>query len=253
MTTKLPRATALWLALLCTPAAATEWGYQHGTEGWGALDPAFAACSSGNQQSPVDVIPGRAAAPSGLAALTFHYATNTAFQIDHLGHTVQATVPAGNSLSIGNKSYQLLQFHFHTPSENFLDGEQYPLELHLVHRAADNTLAVVGVFFDEGAADGQLQKIVSVLPHEEGEHGAVSGFNLRSLVPAGRIYRFKGSLTTPPCSEGVSWHVVSTHKSASLPQLAAFGALFSGAEFPGGNRRPVHSLNGRAITYRSGD
>ncbi|MGO1071169.1 carbonic anhydrase [Lysobacter sp. CA199] len=248
----LPPAGALALALLCTPAAATEWGYAHGTEGWGALDPAFAACSSGSQQSPIDVISARSA-PTTAPPLSFHYATSAAFSIDHLGHTVQATVPAGNSLSIGSKVYQLVQFHFHTPSENFLDGEQYPLELHLVHRASDDTLAVVGVFFDEGAADAQLQKLVAVLPHEEGEHGNVSAFNLRSLVPAGRIHRFKGSLTTPPCSENVSWHVVSTRKSASLQQLAAFGALFSGAEFPGGNRRPVQSLNGRALGHRSGD
>lgn len=253
MTNKLHLATALCLALLCAPAAATEWGYSHGTEGWGELDPAFGTCTSGHQQSPIDIIQSKSGTPSGLAPLNFHYATSTAFGIDHLGHTVQATVPAGNWLSIGNKTYQLVQFHFHTPSENFLDGEQYPLELHLVHRAADNTLAVVGVFFDQGAADSQLQKLVAVLPHEEGGHGAVTAFNLRSLVPNGRIHRFKGSLTTPPCSENVAWHVVSTRKHASLQQLAAFSALFSGPEFPGGNRRPTHSLNGRAVTHRNDD
>lgn len=248
-----PRAVALALSLLCAPAAATEWGYSHGTEGWGELDPAFATCSSGTQQSPVDVNQSKSGVSATLPALTFNYSTNAAFNIDHLGHTVQANLPAGNSLSIGGKIYQLVQFHFHTPSENFLDGEQYPLELHLVHRASDNTLAVVGVFFDEGAADTQLQKLVAVLPHEEGQHGAVSAFNLRSLVPAGHIHRFKGSLTTPPCSENVSWHVVSTRKHASLQQLAAFGALFSGPEFPGGNRRPVHSLNGRVLSHRLGE
>ena len=253
MTNKLHLATALSLALLCSPAFATEWGYEHGTEGWGELDPAFATCTSGHQQSPVDVVQSKSTAPSTVPALHFNYATHAAFTIDHLGHTVQATVPAGNSLTIGSKVYQLVQFHFHTPSENFLDGEQYPLELHMVHRASDNTLAVVGVFFDEGAADTQLQKLVAVLPHEEGQQGNVTAFNLRSLVPAGRIHRFKGSLTTPPCSENVSWHVVSTRKHASLQQLAAFSALFSGPEFPGGNRRPVHSLNGRAITHRNGD
>lgn len=243
------RAVALALLLLSAPAAATEWSYEHGTEGWSALDPAFSACSAGNQQSPIDVIPGRATT-ANLSALSFNYSTNTAFPIEHLGHTVQANLPAGNTLSIGGKVYQLVQFHVHTPSENFLNGEQYPLELHLVHRAADNSLAVVGVFFDEGAADNQLQKIVSVLPDEEGEHGNVAAFNLRALVPSGRIYRFKGSLTTPPCSEGVSWHVVATAKTASLQQLAAFTALFSGPQFPGGNRRPVQSLNGRPVSYR---
>lgn len=243
------RTAALALLLLSGSAAATEWSYEHGTEGWSALDPAFSACSAGNQQSPIDVIPSRATS-AHLPALSFRYSTSAAFPVEHLGHTVQANLPAGNTLSIGGKVYQLVQFHVHTPSENFLNGEQHPLELHLVHRAADNSLAVVGVFFDEGAADSQLQKIVSVLPEEEGEHGNVAAFNLRALVPPGRIYRFKGSLTTPPCSEGVSWHVVATAKTASLQQLAAFTALFSGPQFPGGNRRPVQSLHGRPVSYR---
>ncbi|WP_158549241.1 carbonic anhydrase [Lysobacter silvisoli] len=246
------RIACLALALLAAPAAATEWSYEHGTESWGALDPAFAACSSGTQQSPVDVVTGKAHSGT-LPALSFHYASSADFHVDHLGHTVQAAVPAGNTLTIGSKTYQLLQFHFHTPSENFIDGEQYPLELHLVHRASDQSLAVVAILFDEGAADPQLQKIVSVLPQEEGQSGTVSGFNLRALVPHGRVYRFKGSLTTPPCSEGVSWHVVNARRSASLPQLAAFAQLFSGPHFPGGNRRPVQSLHGRRPSYRSGE
>lgn len=246
------RFSALLFALLSTPALAIEWGYNHGTEGWGALDPTFASCSSGHQQSPIDVVSSHSTL-STAPALLFNYSTHAAFGFDHLGHTVQANVPAGNSLTIGSKVYQLVQFHFHTPSENFLDGEQYPLELHLVHRASDNTLAVVGVFFDQGAADTQLQKLVAVLPHERGGHGEVSAFNLHSLVPAGPIHRFKGSLTTPPCSENVAWHVVSTRKHASLQQLAAFTALFSGPEFPGGNRRPVQALNARAVSHSLAD
>lgn len=244
--------TAALAALLATAAtapanASDTWGYEHGTEQWGLLDPAYATCSSGLQQSPIDVI--RAYAQHRLLPpLAFHYTPSATLDVANLGHTIQGVAPGtGNTLRIGSKSYTLVQFHFHTPSENFLDGEQYPLELHLVHRATDNSLAVVGVFFDEGAANAELQKIIAATPDEEGEHGSAPGFQLNALIPSGPIYRFAGSLTTPPCSEGVAWHVASVRKTASLAQLAAFSTRFSGHEFPGGNRRPVQPRNGRPV------
>lgn len=243
-------AIGLLVAAIAAPAnvqASESWGYAHGTEQWGLLDPAYATCSSGLQQSPIDVI--RATAQHrALPQLSFQYAGNTTLDVANLGHTIQAAAPGtGNTLRIGNKTYTLLQFHFHTPSENFLDGEQYPLELHLVHKAADNSLAVVGVFFDEGTASPELQKIIAATPNEEGGHGSAPGFHLNALIPSGPIYRFSGSLTTPPCSQNVAWHVASIRKTASLSQLAAFSARFSGHEFPGGNRRPVQARNGRAV------
>lgn len=116
-----------------------------------------------------------------------------------------------------------------------------------MHKAADNSLAVVGVFFDEGAANPQLQKVIDATPDEEGEHGSAPAFHLNALIPSGPIYRFSGSLTTPPCSEGVAWHVASVRKTASLAQLTAFAERFSGHEFPGGNRRPVQARHGRRV------
>lgn len=239
---------AVLAALLPVSAnASEEWGYGHGTEGWSFLDDEYAACSAGLQQSPIDVIRSTAIHKS-LPALGFHYAGTTTLDVANLGHTIQGIPPGtGNTLRIGAKTYTLAQFHFHTPSENFLDGEQYPLEMHLVHRAADNSLAVVGVFFDEGAADPQLQKIIAATPPAEGGHTSAAGFHLSGLIPSGTIYRFSGSLTTPPCSESVAWHVASVRKTASLAQLAAFSARFSGHEFPGGNRRPVQALHGRNV------
>lgn len=233
---------------LPSPAKASEaWGYEHGTEQWGYLDPAYAGCSTGLQQSPIDVIRTNAI-PALLPHLTFNYASSITLDVANLGHTIQGFPPGtANTLRIGGKIYTLVQFHFHTPSENFLDGEQYPLEMHLVHKAADNSLAVVGVFFDSGAANPQLQKILAAAPATEGAHGSASAFHLNALIPSGPIYRFAGSLTTPPCSEGVAWHVASVRKTASLAQLAAFAARFSGHEFPGGNRRPVQARNGRSV------
>lgn len=250
--TLLSRAAVLSAACAClVPAvadASEEWGYEHGTESWAYLDDAYLRCSTGVQQSPIDVIRGEATR-KWLPPLDFRYTHNTALEVHNLGHTIQGVAPgAGNRLLIGNKTYTLLQFHVHTPSENFLDGEQYPLELHLVHRAADGSLAVVGEFFDEGPANTQLQKILDAVPDEEGEHATAPGFRLDALVPSGPIYRFAGSLTTPPCSEGVAWHVASHRRTASLAQLAAFAEHFSGEEFPGGNRRPVQALHGRTVS-----
>ena len=240
-------AVALAVALPSPANASEEWGYEHGTEQWGHLDPAYAGCSTGLQQSPIDVIRANTV-HKPLPNLRFHYASSATVDVANLGHTIQGIPPGtANTLRIGSKVYTLAQFHFHTPSENFLDGEQYPLEMHLVHKAADNSLAVVGVFFDEGAANPQLQKAIDATPDEEGEHGSAPAFHLNALIPSGPIYRFSGSLTTPPCSEGVAWHVASVRKTASLAQLTAFAERFSGHEFPGGNRRPVQARHGRRV------
>lgn len=234
-----------------TAASASEptpWNYAEGTERWGYLAAEFTACRDGLAQSPVDVS-RLAARPRTLPALSFAYATSASVNVINKGHTIQ-TEPAvaGNALFIGSKRYDLAQFHVHTPSENFLDGEQYPLEVHFVHQAADGSRAVVGVFYDLGPADAQLQKIVAAIPATEGGQARVNALNLRSLIPTGPSYRFGGSLTTPPCSEGIAWHVMGNPRTASIAQLAAFDALYSGLEFPGGNRRPVQSLNGRVIS-----
>lgn len=240
-------ASALVFALPAPADASEEWGYEHGTEVWGALDADYSTCSSGLKQSPIDVIRANAH-HSALPNLAFQYAASTTLDVANLGHTIQSVAPGtGNTLKIGGKTYTLAQFHFHTPSENFLDGEQYPLEMHLVHRAADNSLAVVGVFFDEGASSPELQKIIAAAPVAEGAHGSAPAFHLNALIPSGRIFRFSGSLTTPPCSEQVAWHVAGVRKTASLAQLAAFTARFSGHDFPGGNRRPVQARHGRTV------
>lgn len=238
---------ALAIALPAQSNASEAWDYAHGTERWGLVDSAYASCSYGLEQSPIDVN-RHEASQHALPPIDMQYQPSVALNVANNGHTLQG-VPAtgGNILNIRGKVYTLLQFHIHAASETFLDGEQYPLELHFVHRAADGSLAVVGLLFDEGAADPELQKLIDAAPQAEGGSGHIPAFALGRYVPTGTVYRFAGSLTTPPCSEGVAWHISSTVRTASLAQLAEFASRYSGNEFPGGNRRPVQALNGRRI------
>jgi carbonic anhydrase len=141
---------------------APHWTY-HGAEGpahWGELAPEFATCKAGREQSPVDIVAG---APSAQSALGFAY-TPQALQITNNGHTIQVDRAQGGTLSVGDARYALAQFHFHGPSEHTVTGKHYPLELHLVHKASDGTLAVVGVLIEQGAANPALAPIVAHLP-----------------------------------------------------------------------------------------
>lgn len=233
------------VALIATTPAVAGDGYDHGAADWEGT------CATGLVQSPVDVVTPKATQTS--ATFRPNYASSSTASVANIGHTIRIDLPVGSgSLTLGSKRYDLKQFHMHAASENYLNGEQYPLEVHLVHRAADGALAVVGVLFDEGAFSPQLDQVLRATPAEEGHSQAISGLNIAALLPtSGRAYRFGGSLTTPPCSEGVAWSVMSKPKTASLQQLAAFAARFSGHEFPAGNRRPVQSHHGRGFTYPS--
>lgn len=224
-----------WVGLGCSEAdddalvdemldASPHWSYHGdlGPESWGQLDVGFEACASGAQQSPID-IPAQIA-PGDFSALTFDYAPAPATMVDN-GHTIQVNLSEGASqLEIDGDSYSLLQFHFHAHSEHSVDGVHMPLELHLVHRAASGALAVVGVFLDVGAAnaalspvfDGMQQATIDPLPVA----ADVDPAQLLSSSPQGWAYL--GSLTTPPCTEGVRWHVMSNALQISAEQLEAF-------------------------------
>ncbi|SFK82543.1 carbonic anhydrase [Lysobacter sp. cf310] len=257
MTRRLSLLSIICTSLLLTSASVAaelpHWGYEHGTVDWGDLHPSYALCSSGTRQSPIDVIRANARVMS-LPSLTFNYSTSANVTVVNAGHTIRTDMPAGNTLSVAGRTYKLDQFHVHTPSENYIDGEQYPLELHFVHTATDGSgaIAVVGVLFDEGARDPQLDKIIAAMPAHEGQSAPARALNLRALIPSGRSYRFSGSLTTPDCRENLAWHVMGRVRTASLSQLAAFSARFSGPEFPQGNRRPVQPLNGRPVSTEAG-
>lgn len=250
------------LMLLLVPIGAgcsrthPQWSY-HGKTGpahWGDLAPKYAAAKSGKEQSPIDIKTAEAKLTE-LPSWGFEYGDDTSLAVVNNGHAVQANVPEGKGeVTIDGETFKLLQFHFHAPSEHLVDGKEYALEVHLVHQGAGGELGVVGVLIREGSAHAELGKFWGDLPraagHDEatGKSKAVTQFDLNKLLPADHSsYRYAGSLTTPPCSEGVRWCVLATPIEMSSAQIAAFKDLFSGPEFPDGNRRPVQPLNERTI------
>lgn len=219
-----------------------HWTYEGeaGPENWGELSPDFAACSTGTEQSPVDIAAGTTLNPGDLV---YNYQPS-AVNILNNGHTVQVNYDAGSSLELDNDTYQLLQFHFHAHSENTLAGQPAPMEMHLVHQNAAGGLAVVGVWLESGSENAAFASVFDNLPATESEAEAVAGatVNVDDLLPTDRsYYRFNGSLTTPPCTEGVKWIMLSTPIELSADQLAAFTAIFDN------NYRPVQPLNERTF------
>lgn len=227
---------AMTLTISSAAVAEEHWSYEgdHGPSHWGGL------CSSGKNQSPVDL---RDAVAAKLAPLSFKY-DSLAQDIFNNGHTVQVTYAPGSTLTVDSHPYQLKQFHFHAPSENLLDGKHFPLEAHFVHADADGNLAVVAVFFEAGAANAALEKLGKDLPLRAGDkHDLDVKIAAADLMPKTReYYRFSGSLTTPPCSEGVNWLVLKHPVTASEQQIEQLHAAMGHD-----NARPVQPLNARII------
>ena len=219
-----------------------------GPANWGRLSPTFAACSEGRNQSPIDITKATRAATAELrttfppAELHIPHDGHIADGINN-GHTIQINYPAADTLTLGGVDYQLTQYHFHSPSEHTVDGKRFPMEMHLVHKSAGDRLAVVGVFIAEGAHNKAFDPVWANLPGQKGgetHYPAVT--SVGALLPTARTaYRYDGSLTTPPCSEGVSWIVMTTPIELSSEQLAAFTRLIRD------NNRPVQQLGGRTI------
>ncbi len=223
------------------PQAAPHWTYE-GEEGpghWGDLDPSFAACKTGKSQSPIDLA---AAEQTDLPNIVFHYAPS-GMTILNNGHTIQVNYDPGSSIELGGERYDLKQFHFHTPSEHSLEGKLYPLELHLVHQSQDGRLAVVGILFEAGVENPVLQAVWDKMPATQTDAAATGvEIDAADFLPAVQsVYRYSGSLTTPPCSEGVTWSVMTSLVQASPAQIAAFEAIFEA------NNRPVQVLNARQL------
>jgi carbonic anhydrase len=215
---------ALAFAALAAPAAAQDFGYsgELGPSYWGELSPAWELCGSGAAQSPVDLAHRRISARSaGRLALETHESEGEIFDN---GHTVEVEVEGENALELDGERYELVQFHFHSPSEHVVDGRGYDMELHLVHRSEAGALAVLGVFLQRGASSGALAPIFEQLPDEVGPHTPLAEpFDPAAFLPRSlRHYRYEGSLTTPPCSEGVRWMVLREPVSISDEHMARF-------------------------------
>lgn len=221
--------------------APVHWEYEgdHGPEHWAALSEDFSTCATGRLQSPIDIKSDMKAA---LPNLTFVY-QSIPMKIINNGHTIQVDQDGAGHLSVNGKTFELKQFHFHSPSEHKSNGRTYPLEMHLVHASKTGELAVVGVMFKAGAHNEVLEKIWSNMPTLKGET-LVKEYNInaKDLLPSNRSYsRFMGSLTTPPCSEGVNWHMMQTPIMASAHQIHAFTKIYPN------NARPLQEENNRLI------
>ncbi|MFZ5550063.1 MAG: carbonic anhydrase family protein [Pseudomonadota bacterium] len=220
---------------------ADHWDYhgEGGPETWGQLKPEFSQCSTGQRQSPIDIRGGIAVQ---LEPIQFDYRVSGFSVIDN-GHTVQVNVPAGHAITVLGRRFELQQFHFHRPSEERINGKQHEMVTHLVHKDAEGKLAVVAVLLDRGAAQPLIQAVWNALPLEKHEAQAAPGtIDLNKLLPEDRrYYTYMGSLTTPPCSEGVLWMVLKTPLTVSPDQIAIFSQLYPM------NARPVQPLAGRLI------
>jgi len=222
-------------------AAPAPWSYggMTGPQAWGRLKPEYSACAAGKRQSPIDIRDGIAL---DLDPVRFDYKPGR-FSIIDTGHTVQVNVAPGNAIEVGGKRYALQQFHFHRPSEERINGRQFEMDVHLVHQDAEGRLAVVAVLLERGAAQPLLQTLWNNLPLEKQEEVAVpTAIDLNQLLPADRrYYTYMGSLTTPPCSEGVLWLVMQQPLAVSARQIDIFSRLYPM------NARPMQRASGRLI------
>ena len=218
-------------------AHAVQWGYEgdKGPEHWGD---AFPVCGKGKKQSPLNII---GPFEKSKETLSVDYKEGPLKMLNN-GHTIQVNIEPGSSLTIGKESFELLQFHFHRPSEEQVDGKNASMVAHFVHKSKEGKLAVIGVMLNEGKDSAAVKTLWANLPPKEGEEflPAKVTFNPASMLPKDMgFYNYEGSLTTPPCTEGVQFYILKAPVDISKQQLAKFPFKL--------NARPVQSLNGRKI------
>lgn len=217
------------------------WSYEGetGPANWGKINPAWAKCGSGNRQSPIDIRDGMKVE---LEQISFDYHPST-FNVTDNGHTVQVMVGSGNFLTVQNRMYELIQFHFHRPSEERINGKGYEMVVHLVHKDGEGRIAMLALLLERGKPQPAIQTVWNNLPLEKLETLAPSVvLDPMELLPARRDYfTFMGSMTTPPCQEGVLWLVMKEPIQASPAQMALFSRLYPL------NSRPIQPSSGRII------
>lgn len=220
------------------------WGYEGdtGPTAWGDLSTAFQACKAGLEQSPINI---ENAVESDLREIEFDYG-RMPLNIVNNGHTIQVNATPGNAIELDGETYELLQFHFHHPSEHTVNDDAYPMEMHLVHQNAKAEYAVVGVFLTEGAENLALKPIWAAMPRQASEAAAITGVEVEAaaLLPADISHvKYYGSLTTPPCSETVKWVVMDEPIEVSPAQIERFSRIFPH------NARPTQPLNRRFVLH----
>lgn len=219
-------------------AAHWEYSGKEGPTNWGNLSPAYKACGIGIQQSPINL---HDSVSAELSDITVSYRA-TPFEVVNNGHTIQVNIQPGSSIMLEGVQYNLLQFHFHHPSEHLLDGKPFEMEAHFVHASDDGVLAVLGVFIRPGGTNDLMAPIWDIMPATPGKQASTVKISPQDLLPKNRNFlRYYGSLTTPPCSEKVIWSVFKEPVEASEPQAKKFSSLFPM------NARPAQNLNRRFL------
>lgn len=225
----------------------TYWSYEGatGANRWGDLDPSYATCKAGKEQSPIDI---RKAEKSALPALRFEYKSGPLKYLINNGYTIRVNYHdapgSGNFLTVGGKRYRLTQFHFHHPSEEYIQGKQYHMVAHFMHESSDGEVVGVAVLLEAGMANATLQQIWQHMPMAKSGEEEIAGVEVN---PAGLLphdtayYTYVGSLTAPPCTEGVTWFVLKTPVDMSAEQIDAFAKLYPH------DIRPLQPLNGRVV------
>ncbi|WP_375748822.1 carbonic anhydrase [Vibrio sp. HN007] len=231
--------TTLLASLLTCNVHASDWGYDEhtGPEYWGKISK---TCETGKNQSPINI---SETVQGEMQSLNLDYDGKVIGMINN-GHTLQAKVEGKNTLTVDNKMFELKQFHFHTPSENLIHNKQYPLEAHFVHVDKEGNLAVVSVMFEIDKPNSQITKLSTNLPEEGEATTLIEPFAISEMLPTyNSYYRFNGSLTTPPCSEGVRWFILSETKTLSTNQEETLNKAM------GNNNRPIQDIYARKVMF----
>jgi carbonic anhydrase len=222
----------------------TPWSYDgtKGPEHWGDLDPEYAPCKDGKEQSPIDI---RSAEKANLPGLRFEYKSGP-LNIINNGYTAVRVdyVHSGDFLVVGDKRYELTQFHFHHPSEEYLHGKQYEMVLHLMHKSGDGKVAGVAVLLKAGSANPTIRQLWEYMPKTESKSQEIAGVevNPANLMPHDTgYYTYMGSQTAPPCTEAVTWFVLKSPVDISPEEINAFAKLYPH------DVRPPQPLNGRIV------
>lgn len=234
-------AAAAAIAAAAAPKRGTVWSYEGelGPANWSKINDGWAKCGTGNRQSPVDLRDG---IKVNLEQISFDYHPSSFSEVNN-GHTIQVEVGSGNFITVGNQTYELQQFHFHRPSEEKINGKGTEMVMHMVHKSADGRIAIVAVLLERGQPHGLMQTIWDNLPLEKYEavSPAIVIDPMDALPDKREYFTYMGSLTEPPCTEGVLWMVFKQPRQASPAQMALFSRLYPL------NARPLQSTAGRMI------
>jgi carbonic anhydrase len=235
------QAAAAAAALAAAPKHGTVWSYEGetGPANWSKINSDWVKCGTGNRQSPIDLRDG---IKVNLEQISFDYHPSSFSEVNN-GHTIQVTVGGGNFITVGNSVYELQEFHFHRPSEEKINGKGTEMVIHLVHRSAEGKVAIVAVLLERGQPHRLMQTIWDNLPLEKFDSVSPSiVIDPTDALPERRDYfTYMGSLTEPPCTEGVLWMVFKQPMQASPAQMALFSRLYPL------NARPVQPTAGRMV------